>query len=150
LWTDVLGAAPEGEAIAHHPEGVMAGRRLLLFVFLLVMIGAVASALAPRQQQPAVRRPAEVEPVPAPAADVVIARLPARRDVRARVGDVVRIEVAHDAADMVLVPALGLAEPVDRGIAAELVFDADRAGRFAVTLRDAGKRLGTIDVRQAG
>ena len=128
----------------------MAGRQLLLFVFLLLIIGTVASALAPRPEQRAVQRPETVEPAPLPAADVVVGRLPAPRPVRARVGDVVRIEVAHDAADEVLVPALGLSEPVDRGIAAHLVFDADRAGRFPVVLRDAGKRLGTIDIRQAG
>jgi hypothetical protein len=131
----------------------MAGRQLLLFVFLLVVIGAVASSFVPREQDRALRRPpptTEAEPVPAPAADVVVGRLPGPRDVRARVGDVVQIEVAHDAQDVVQVPALGLAEPVERGIAAQLVFDADRPGRFAVTLRDAGRRIGTIDVRAAG
>jgi hypothetical protein len=30
------------------------------------------------------------------------------------------------------------------------VFDADRPGRFAVTLRDANKRIGTIEVKQPG
>jgi hypothetical protein len=39
---------------------------------------------------------------------------------------------------------------VEPGIAAQLVFDADRAGRFAITLRDAQRRVGTIDVREAG
>jgi hypothetical protein len=130
----------------------MAGRQLLLFVFLLVVIGAVASSFAPREEDRALRRPqpTEADPAPAPAADVVVGRLPGPRDVRARVGDVVQIEVAHDAQDVVQVPALGLAEPVERGIAAQLVFDADRPGRFAVTLRDAGRRIGTIDVRAAG
>jgi hypothetical protein len=131
----------------------MAGRRLLLFVVLLIVIGAVANATVPRQEDPPVRRttPApDVPPQAAPLANVVVGRLPGRKDVRAKVGDIVRVEVVHDAADVVQVSALGLSEPVDPGIAAELVFDADRAGRFAVTLRDAGRRVGTIDVKAAG
>jgi hypothetical protein len=48
------------------------------------------------------------------------------------------------------VPALGVSEPVEPGIAAQLVFDADHPGRFAVTLRDAQRRVGTIDVKEAG
>jgi hypothetical protein len=128
----------------------VAGRRLLLFVVLLIAIGAVANATVPRTERLPERRPAPTPPVPAqavPAADVVVARLPGSKDVRAKVGDVVQVEVAHDAADVVQVTALGLSEPVEPGIAAELVFDADRPGRFAVTLRDAQRRVGTIDVR---
>jgi hypothetical protein len=131
----------------------MAGRRLLLFVVLLIVIGAVANATVPRQEDPPVRRTTPAPDVPAqaaPVANVVVGRLPGRKDVRAKVGDIVRVEVVHDAADVVQVSALGLSEPVDPGIAAELVFDADRAGRFAVTLRDAGRRVGTIDVKAAG
>jgi translation initiation factor IF-1 len=130
----------------------MAGRRLLLFVVLLIAIGAVANATVPRKQEAPVRRP---PPLPVdeeanPAATVVEARLPGRRDVRARVGDIVQIEVRNDAADVVEVPALGVSEPVEPGIAAHLVFDADHAGRFAVTLRDAHRRVGTIEVKEAG
>jgi len=130
----------------------MAGRRLVLFVVLLIAIGAVANATVPREPDAPVRRPPP-PPVPqraGPAATVVTARLPGRRAVRARVGDIVQLEVTHGAADVVQVPALGVAEPVEPGIAAQLVFDADHPGRFAVTLRDARRRVGTIDVKQAG
>jgi hypothetical protein len=130
----------------------MAGRRLLLFVVLLIAIGAVANATVPREQGAPVRPPAPspVPEQPGPAANVVQARLPGRRDVRARVGDVVQLEVTHDAEDVVQVLALGVSEPVEPGIAAQLIFDADHPGRFAVTLRDAQRRVGTIDVKQAG
>ena len=131
----------------------MAGRRLLLFVVLLIAIGAVANATVPRQEDPPVRRTTPAPTVPpqaTPAANVVVGRMPGGRDVRAKVGDVVRVEVVHDSADVVQVAALGLSEPVDPGVAAELVFDADRAGRFAVTLRDARRRVGTIEVKEAG
>ena len=130
----------------------MAGRRLLLFVVLLIAIGAVANATVPREQDAPVRRP---EPAPGPAqasraANVVQARLPGSRDVQARVGDIVQLEVSHGAEDVVQVLSLGLSEPVEPGIAAQLVFDADHPGRFAVTLRDAQRRVGTIDVKEAG
>jgi len=50
----------------------------------------------------------------------------------------------------VQVLALGVSEPVERAIDAQLVFDADRPGRFAVTLKDAGTRVGTLEVTRAG
>ena len=128
----------------------MAWRRILLFVVLLVVIAGFANATVPRDQDLPVRRP-EPQAVPvAPPADVVAAKLPSAHDVRARVGDIVRIQVSHDAEDVVQVTTLGVSEPVEPGLAAELVFDADRAGRFAVTLRDAGRRIGTVDVKEAG
>jgi hypothetical protein len=129
----------------------MAGRRLMLFVVLLLVIGAMASATVPRER----RAPAEPSPLPAPAqlapaAGVVQARLPAKRSVRATVGDVLRIDVRSGTDDVAEVPALGVSEPVGPGIPAELVFDADHPGRFPVTLRDAGRRIGTVVVRAAG
>jgi hypothetical protein len=128
----------------------MATRRILLFVVLLVVIGAFASATVPREQNaPQPRTTPQPAPV-APAADVVAAKLPGKSDVRARVGDIVRLEVAHDALDVVQVATLGVEEPVEPGLPAELVFDADRPGRFAVTLRDAAKRIGTVDIKDAG
>jgi hypothetical protein len=127
----------------------MAWRRILLFVVLLIVIAGFANATVPREDRPT-GRPAEPQAIPAaPPADVVAAKLPGKHDVHARVGDVVRLEVSHDADDVVKVPTLGVAEPVGPGMAADLVFDADQAGRFAVTLRD-GKRIGTLDVKEAG
>jgi hypothetical protein len=128
----------------------MATRRILLFVVLLIVIGGFASATVPREQDaPRPRTTPAPAPV-APPADVVAARLPGKSDVRARVGDIVRLEVAHDALDVVQVSTLGVEEPVEPGLPAELVFDADRPGRFAVTLRDAAKRIGTVEVKEAG
>jgi hypothetical protein len=128
----------------------MAGRRLLLFVVLLLVVAAVASAIAPRDDDVAPRTVQPAVPAPATAARVVKAVLPDDKRVRARVGDIVQIEVRHTAQDEVQIVALGLSEPVEPGIAAQLVFDADREGRFAVTLRDAARRVGTVDVRPAG
>jgi hypothetical protein len=128
----------------------MAGRRLLLFVVLLLVIGAMASATVPRERREPQQAPLPPTPQVEPAAGAVEAKLPAKRSVRATVGDVVRIDVRAKADDTAEVDALGVSEPVGPGIAAQLVFDADQAGRFAVTLRDAGRRIGTVVVRAAG
>jgi protein involved in polysaccharide export with SLBB domain len=127
----------------------MAWRRIVLFCLLLVVIGAIASATVPRERRAPAEQPFPPAATGAPA-DVVAARLPSSKEVRAEVGDVLRVRVAHDAEDVVQVPTLGISEPVEPGIDAQLVFDADQPGRFAVILRDANKRIGTIDVKQPG
>jgi hypothetical protein len=132
-----------------HPRP-MAGRRLLLFVVLLLVIGAMASATVPRERRAPAQPPLPATPQLEPAAGVVEARLPARRSVRAKVGDVVQIDVRATADDVAEVASLGVSEPVGPGIAAQLVFDADQAGRFPVTLRDTGRKIGTVVVRAAG
>ena len=120
----------------------MIWRRVALFFVLLILIGAIANATVPREK--------DATAPTAPPADIVHARLPAPNDVVAHVGDVVQIDVSHDAQDVVQVAALGVEDPVERGIDGQLVFDADRAGRFAVTLRDARTRVGTVNVKEAG
>jgi hypothetical protein len=127
----------------------MAWRRIVLFCLLLVVIGAIASATVPRER----RAPAEQPFPPAaagPPADVVAGRLPSSKEIQAEVGDILQVDVAHNSGDVVQVLSLGVSEPVEPGIDAQLVFDADRPGRFAVTLRDANKRIGTIEVKQPG
>jgi hypothetical protein len=128
----------------------MAWRRLLLFVVLLLVIGAMASATVPRERRAPAQPPLPATPQREPAAGGVEAKLPATRSVRATVGDIVRLDVRANADDVAEVASLGVSEPVGPGIPAQLVFDADHAGRFAVTLRDAGRRIGTVVVRAAG
>ena len=129
-----------------HNHGVR-WRRFLLLVVLLVVGASLISALTSHNRfedsrDAGVPRPAGASP-PAP---VVEASLPADKEVRARVGDVVRLLVSAPAADMVELSALAVEQPVDAGQPAELVFVADRAGRFRVRLRDAGEPVGTLRV----
>ena len=128
----------------------MAGRRLLVFIVLLLLVAAIASVIAPREEDSARRTVQPSVSESAPAARVIEGALPKDRRVRARVGDIVQLEVSHTAEDEVQIVGLGLTEPVEPDLAAELVFDADREGRFAVTLRDSDKRLGTVEVLPAG
>ena len=128
----------------------MAWRRVVLFCLLLVVIGAIASATVPRERRVPADRPFASPSAQGPPADVVTGTLPAKKEIQAEVGDVLQVQVEHDAADVVQVQTLGVSEPVEPGIDAQLVFDADRPGRFSVTLRDANVRIGTIEVRQPG
>src|SRR4051795_5180225 len=98
-------AARECATIEDHPPP-MAGRRLLLFVVLLLLIGALASATVPRERRAPARPPLPATPPLAPAAGTVEARLPAKRSVRAKVGDVVRIDVRANADDVAEVTSL--------------------------------------------
>jgi Na+-transporting methylmalonyl-CoA/oxaloacetate decarboxylase gamma subunit len=122
------------------------GRRALLFIVVLLLIVAVSNAIAPRERNQAVKPPPSARPAAAPD-NVVRATLPARREVRAKVGSIVEIAVRHDRSDTAQIPALGVEAPVEAGLPAQLIFDADRPGRFAVTLRDAARRVGIVEVR---
>jgi hypothetical protein len=131
--------------VRHNPT--VSWRRLVLFAVLLLFAASLISAMAPREQRfgQSPRAGAQAPPARPPAA-VVEASLPSDREVRARIGDVVRLSVRAPSADVVEVPSLALEEPVDAAIPAELVFVADRAGRFRVRLRDAGDAIGTLRI----
>lgn len=122
-------------------------RRLLLFVTLMLLLGVFASAIAPPRRKDVVQRPSGGATTPP--ARVVSARLPRDREVRAAVGDVVSLQVTSEERDVAQIVTLGVSEPVEADLPAELVFDADRAGRFAVTLRDDGRRVGLVVVADA-
>jgi hypothetical protein len=119
-------------------------RRLLLFAVLLIVGASLVSAVAPRDS----RSPnAGTEPrASSPPAPVVEASLPGDKEVRARVGDVVRLLVRAPSADVVELATLAVEEPVDADQPTELVFIADREGRFKVHLRDADESIGTLRV----
>jgi hypothetical protein len=124
----------------------MAGRRILLFIAMLLLVAVIAESIAPRNEAPRAVKGAPGATPPPATGSVVDARLPARRDVRARVGDLVQLEVRSRAQDVAQIVSLGIAEPVDPELPAQIVFDADRAGRFSVTLRDAARRVGVVEV----
>jgi hypothetical protein len=122
---------------------VVRWRRLLLFALLLIVGASLIDAVEPRNRG---SREA-VDPAAAnPPAPVVEAAMPADKVIRARVGDVIRLVVRAPSADVVEVNTLAVEEPVDANEPAQIVFVADRAGRFRVRLRDAGEAIGTLRV----
>jgi hypothetical protein len=125
-------------------------RAILAVVAVLLLVGVLGSAVAPRDvtnpsTERVVRPPA---PAPPPVARQVQAALSAGDGgrVRARVGDAVIITVHAPGADVAELEALGISAPVDGGSPAVLAFVAAQPGRFAVTLRWAGRRVGVLDV----
>ena len=72
--------------------------------------------------------------------------LPSRREVKAQVGDVVRLTISAPASDTVELPDLSLEQPVDPGVPAEMLFVADQSGSFRVRLRESGETVGTLRV----
>ena len=126
---------------------VVPWRRLVFFAVLLVVGASLVSAMAPRDRSSDRSSNGAVDPsASSPPAPVVEAALPGEKEVRARVGDVIRLTVSAPSADVVELSTLAVEEPVDADQPAELVFVADRAGSFRVRLRDAGESIGTVRV----
>jgi hypothetical protein len=146
LDVSLASAAPPAAARVRHNQ-VVRWRRLILLAVLLVVGASVVSALEPRDHtSDRSSDPAIAAAAAAPPAPVVEASMPADKDVRARVGDVVRLLVRAPAADVVQLPTLGVEAPVDANEPADLTFVADQPGRFRVRLRDAGEAVGTLRV----
>jgi hypothetical protein len=125
-------------------------RRVLRVVAILLLSFALVSSISPRPQQRAAAPtvPAQPAGAAAPRPETVDGRLPADRIVHAREGDVVDLQVTSREPDVARVDALGVSAPTEPGLPAQLTFVADRAGRFAVDLRDAGERVGTLEITE--
>ena len=130
----------------------MPGRSILLFVAALLLIAALASVIAPRQRTivgPSTTTPPPQLVAPPPAARTIMGTLPADGTIDATVGDVVELTVTADHPDEAQIFPLALHAPVDPDVPGVLEFVADQPGRFAVTLRYSGERVGVLVVRSA-
>jgi hypothetical protein len=127
------------------------GRSILLFVAALLLIAALASVIAPRDGNMAGPSTTQAPQLaaPPPAAPTVRGTLPADGTIEASVGDIVDLTVTADHPDEVQIFHLGLEAPVDTDLPGVLEFVADEPGRFAVTLRYSGERVGALVVRPA-
>lgn len=120
---------------------------MLLFAAALMLIAALASALAPREEGGRTRSRAPIEDVaPALPAPLVRGALPQDRVVEAEVGDVVELQVSAAAPEEAEIPKLGIAAPADVDLPAQLTFVADRPGRFGVRLKFSGEKVGVVQV----
>jgi hypothetical protein len=136
--------ASRGPEPVRHNQ-VVPWRRLILVAVLLIVGASLVNAIAPRNGR-VDNSPSAAATASTPPAPVVEASLPRDKEVRARVGDVIRLVVRAPSADVVQLTNLAVEGPVDAGQPSELVFVADRAGRFPVSLRDAGESIGTLRV----
>ena len=126
----------------------MLRRRFWLWILLLVLVAALAATVAPREQTST--RPGVSSVVAGPPAPTVRGRMPARRPLTAAVGDVVDLSVSMTEADEAQIEPLAVQAPGEPAMPAQLQFVAASPGRFAVVLRDSGRRVGTLVVRRAG
>jgi hypothetical protein len=135
------------------------GRRLLVLFAVLLGLTALVTSLAPRptvqpdRADPAVTAPAAT-PSPSsshPASRRIERTISAdagrpRARVRARAGDVLALTVRGDLLDGVQIAALGKLEPVEPGSPARFEMLLDRPGDYRVTLVDAKRAVGLIEV----
>jgi hypothetical protein len=126
-------------------------RRLLLPVSVLFLVLLVLSSLG--QQDQATRNDLATTTGPPPASSTVRtveATMPAAKEVRAKVGDLVTLTVESEELGGVEIPAFGESEPA--APEAPAIFDVlpTEAGRYPVRSTLTGEQLGVLVVEPAG
>jgi hypothetical protein len=139
----------------------MLGRRLLVVFAVLLGLTALVTSLAPRptaDHRPGagVSTPTSSAPSPRPAAQRsrrIVRTISADADagsargrVRARAGDVLALTVRGDELDAVSIAGLGKLEAIEPGSPARFELLLDTPGEFRVTLLDAQRAVGLIEV----
>jgi hypothetical protein len=144
----------------------MIGRRLLLLVAVLMGLTALAASVAPRQTSDAPPPPVpgrtptptatatpELSPATAESEGVIQETMSAAKGasplrVRARPGQTLQLQVQGAVFDEVQIGGLDQYAAIAPEAPARFELFLDETGRFPVTLVDAGRRLGEIDVRE--
>lgn len=128
-------------------------RRLLLLAVALLLLATIAAGLAPREDD---RVTASASGAAAlPAGRTVVKRISAAPGADATVvvrsGDLLRLEVAGDTLDTVLLERLDRLDAVEPSTPArfELLID-QTPGVYPIRLLDAGRRIGRIEIRRRG
>jgi len=135
------------------------GRRLLVLFAVLLGLTALVTSLAPR---PTGSRSGVLQPSPSPSAtpspepsvtastriEKTISADPGqpRARIKARVGDILALTVRGDVLDGVQIAELGKLEPVEPGSPARFEVLLDRRGELRVSLVDAERLIGTVEV----
>ena len=141
----------------------MLARRLLLLIAVLLVAGAFASAIAPRdttRNDRTARTGGTTASTPAPAPTAgstgltVEAELPGpaggkTKTVRARVGDLIDLTVRAPGPDTVSIEGYDEIQPADADNPARFSFFADQEGAFDVTLQQAGTVAGRLEIDPA-
>jgi hypothetical protein len=133
------------------------GRRLLLLFAVLLGLTALVTSLAPRPTvRPGGGGVAKPEPTasstPSTQSSERIERTISadagrpRARLRARAGDVLALTVRGDVLDGVGIAALGKLEPIEPDSPARFDLLLDTPGKFRVTLLDARRTVGLIEV----
>jgi hypothetical protein len=139
----------------------MLGRRLLVLFAVLLGLTALVTSLAPRPTpRPGGVSGQIVAPTTTPSSTIAPSHEKSRRLVRtisadagrprarvlAREGDVLALTVRGDVLDSVEIAGLGKLASVEPGSPARFEMLLDRQGEFRVTLLDAQRAVGLIEV----
>ena len=137
----------------------MLARRLLLLIAVLLVVGAFASAIAPRDTTSGDRATTTPTTVTPPtggalpqqgAGTTVTAVLPGRPEGATKracaVGDLIDLTVKAPAPDSVTIAGYDEVQPADPENPAHFSFFADEPGTFDVTLQDAGTLVGRLEI----
>jgi hypothetical protein len=132
----------------------MMGRRFLIVVAVLMGLTALAASVAPRDPAPRDGGSERGAPTPMPGAasatttvvERISAAAPSERVVVTE-GELLQLEVAGTELDTVVLR--DEMEPVEPESPARFHLLADEPGQYAIELLDAGRRIGTLVVREA-
>lgn len=126
---------------------------LVLLVVMILVAGLLSAAGRDRSGgSDGDRTTTSALPAPAAVTDTgreVVAKLPSRTPVRARVGDTVVLRISSERPDIAQLLELGLKTSVGPALPGELRFVAQAPGSFPVALQVAGTTGGLVEVREA-
>jgi hypothetical protein len=130
----------------------MLGRRFLILVAVLMGMTALAASVAPRQ--PVVPQDREATPTPAPAdaptlatIEKEISTLDGRVRVAVREGDLLELTISGPERDSVLL--MDRMDTIHPESPARFSLLAGEPGQYPIELLDAGRRIGTLVIREA-
>jgi hypothetical protein len=138
----------------------MLSRRLLVLFAVLLGLTALVTSVAPR---PSGLRPGLAQPTPEAMATPAPTQTSSRRIVktisadegrsrtriRARVGDVLALTVRGDMLDSVEIDQIGEVKPIEPGSPAHFEALLDHRGELRISLVDAARLVGVVDVARA-
>jgi hypothetical protein len=124
----------------------MFARRLLLLAAVLMLLTALAAGLAPEPDPSTPAAPDRATRAPE-IIEEMLSTDRADQTVRARVGDLIRLEVAGDVLDQVQIERLDRIDAIEPLTPARFEVIPEIAGVFPIRLIEADRRLGRLDVR---
>jgi hypothetical protein len=123
----------------------MLARRLLLLAAVLMLLTALAAGLAP-EPAPEELPPVETDTRAPETVEQSLSTDVADQRVRARVGDLVRLEVSGDVLDAVEIEQLDRIDAIEPTTPARFEVIPQQEGVYPIRLIEADRRIGRLDI----